>query len=78
MERVEDMARTESRIAKKKESSSHSRNWGSRQSFALFWQNWKQCSPEQIDVMFWEIRVVFGAQKRRMVLLCRNSAKLNL
>ena len=91
---MEDMARTESRIAKKKESSSlHSRNCCSRQLVALGEQNWKHSDPGpksgvsrevrlnlQMEVVLMprEVRVSLGAQKRRMVLFWRNSGKLNL
>ena len=78
---MENMARAESRIAKKKESlSSHSRNRSSRQSVALGEQNWKHSDPGQMEVVLMprEVRVSLGAQKRRMVLFWRNSGKLNL
>ena len=90
---MEDMARTESRIAKKKESSLlHSLNRCSRQSVALGEQNWKHSDPGksgvskearlslQMEVVLMprEVRVSIGAQKRRMVLFWRNSGKLNL
>ena len=94
---MEDRARHESRIAKNVESSSHSRNWGSRQDcegggmiltlmelvykallLVVSLHHWKHSHPRQVGDIPKDVRVLFVAQKMRIVLLCRNAGKLNL
>ena len=75
-ETIDEKARTEARIAKKKASSLHSRNRRSRQSVALVWQNWKHCNQRQVGANVKEVIVSFGAQKRRVVRVCKKAGKL--
>ena len=74
---MEENARTERRTAKTNASSSHSRNLRLRHSTAVVRQNSKHADPAQVLNRPWEARVVFFAQKSRMVLSWRKSGKLN-